>query len=161
MKLSLAIVPWYNAFLLNKAIALIKPGMEELTAAYPTEGEYFNVYVSLQAGSRELVIMFADEQETSPEKEQFVALQKLMDSPKDFAGFYITELCNSGIHLFAAWIAPQYRTGELIQQGFSNLMKKVELANAPYLTTCTREKGLVEKLGFTEVYTKYQIKFKK
>lgn len=158
MKLVMAIVPWHDKYLLSKAIELCKPGMEELTALVPVEASYYKLCLSLQAGSRELIVAFVDDKETPPEQEQYIALQKMIGIPKDYAGFYITELQENSVHILMAFIIPQYRTGELIPQGFQNIMKKTKLIGAPYLTLCTKEKALAEKLGFTEVYTKYQLK---
>jgi len=157
MKFIFGIIPGYDVYALDKAMALVRPGLEEIAALTPAESNAFQIYLSLRSGARTLVMSFVDT-DTPPDKQQFGVMQKLILSPQDYSGFYITELAEHALHLYQVYVKPEYRTGELITLGFMDVLAKAKNVKAPYLTTCTKEKEIMQRMGFAESYTKYQLK---
>ena len=153
-------MPCKDRFFLDKCLTIIKPGLEEISGLTNGESSYFGITTELYSGTMQLSMGYIDTQNVTPDKEQMAVMQNVLSDKPDenYAGFVVLQLLQTSLHVFAAYLLPQFRHGELLQQGFDNIEKQARLLGAPYLSLCTKEHELVKRLGFSPTYTTYRKK---
>ena len=159
MNLIMGIIPCKDRFFLDKALSVVKPGLEELSNQSNGETTYYGIVTELYSGTMQISMAYIDNDNTPDGKEQLTVMQKMLtDAPLDYAGFSIFQLWQNSFHVFAAYLVPQYRNGALLRQGFEKVEKQARLLGAPYISLCTREHELVKRLGFIETYATFRKK---
>jgi hypothetical protein len=185
-KLLMAVMPglFRRELVSTAAWLLIKPGVDELakasqdlvsefTAKNPEKaaeilkgggnlGEYtsWSVYCRIDVGILHLWMGFMDETGTEWEdvgkQEQFVWDCILKQKKEKFAGYFMTQNVQDGIHIFLAHIEPTYRNSKVFQQAFGEIEANARRLGAPglFFTSARGGWGAVgEALGFVPVFT--------
>lgn len=158
-KIICGIIPCKDRFFLDKALSVIKPGVEEIVAMTAGEDTYYKVASELYAGIKQLEMIYLDDEDVPDDKEQATVIGKLLKEPsKDYVGFGILELWANSLHVYQAYLLPQYRGVHFLQQAYANLEKQARLLGAPYISVCTKRAPEVARFGFVETYTTYRKK---
>lgn len=158
------LIPSQNQFVLNAIAPVIMPGMKELAEQSMEEFTVFQVMTDILYGAKQLHMFYIDRTGTvKPENFQENFAQRLQEPAKDFAGFSIIEpLRNSGFHIFAAWINPEYRNTQIMPIGMAYLEGEARKMGSPYLSLATRPDvvGGLERLGYKPTTMNYRKKLK-
>lgn len=157
MKISFGIIPCKDRFFLDKALSIIKPGLEEIVALTGGEDTYFKIASDLYSGQKQLEMIYLDIESVPEDKAQAAVIGKMLGGgEKDYVGFLIIELWPNSIHGYGLYLLPQYREQRLLNQIYGNFEKQARLLGAPYMTFCTKKNDEAKHFGFVETYTKYQ-----
>ena len=152
----MGVIPCKDRFFLDKALMLVKPGIEELVAMNEGEDTYYRIVGDLYSGVKQLEMIFVEAENIPADKEQAVVIGKTLQiADKEYAGFVIIEFWQSSLHIYQAYIMPQYRGIDTLRQAYDNIINQAKLVGAPYLSLCTARNEGAKHFGFKETYTKY------
>jgi GNAT superfamily N-acetyltransferase len=158
------LIPSQNQFILNAIAPVIMPGMKELAEQSMEEFTAYQLMTDILYGAKQLHMFYIDRAGTvEPENFQADFARRLQEPAKDFAGFTIIEpIRNSGFHIFAGWVAPEFRRANVAKVVFSYLEKEARKMGAPYISTATSRMFAagVESVGLVETTVNFRKKLK-
>jgi hypothetical protein len=150
----IGLIPCWNRFFLDPAWSVVRPGVEEIAQIALDEFSALYVWQQIFSGRFQLYMGYLDKTGTATEarfQEMFV--EKLRTPEKDFAGFFILDVMKEkAIHVFAAYIMPEYRDKNLWELGFNYIESQVKMIGAKELTV-TMPRATLESMkarGFEE-----------
>jgi len=129
------LIPCQNRYYLDLIWPIVRPGVKAL--ADTSEGEWteFRAWSEVYGGSFQFYILYVNPPEgAKPGVNQDAFLEKLKTPTKDYAGFYALQLQQAGVHVFAAWIEPQYRKADIAKKALDFLEAQVKGMGAPYMS---------------------------
>lgn len=165
MKIIGGIVPCKDRFFLDKALVLVRAGIEEMAARSYGEFNYYDTALQLYAGNLQLYLVYEDKNNIPDNQEQAAVIAKVIsDKQDDYLGFCILQFQATSFHIQMAFLLPQYRDNNglgILEQGWAKIIAQAKLYGAPSVSLCTtKEIGeMVKRNGFTEQYTKYIMRF--
>jgi len=150
----IGLIPCQNRFFLDAVWPSIKPGVEEIAQLALGEFESYWVWQQIFSGQQQLYVGYLDRTGTAtPERFQEMFIEKLRTPEKDFVGFFLLDVFRKkSVHVFAAYIMPEYRDKNLWEIGYDYIEKQVRAIGAKELTV-TMPKATLEsmkKRGFEE-----------
>ena len=158
-QLILGLLPCLNQFLLNAVSPIILPGLKELAEASMGEFTAGQIMNDILYGGKQLHLGYADRTGIQPEQFQETFAKKLQEPAKDFVGFSIIEpLRNSGFHIFAVYIMPEFRDSNMMQNGLAYLEAEAKKMGSPFISLCTRHdaSGAFARMGYIETTSNYR-----
>ena len=163
--LIMGVVPCKDRFFLDKALALVKPGIEEIVAFSDGEDTYYNIVMGLYSGTKQLELIYTDEEGIDVDKQQAVVISMLLghnkeeaDIKKNYAGFAILELMPTSLHVYQLYIAPEHRGLDKLGKVHDIIVGQAKLLGAPYISFVTNELAGAKHFGFKETYTMFRKK---
>jgi len=153
MKTIMGIIPVKDRFFLDKALLLVKPGIEELVAITNGEDSYFKVTSELYSGMKQLELIYEDTEDIPDDKHQMAVIGKLLNNAPGFLGFVIIELWQNSLHVYQTYLLPQYRALDVLHQAYTKIESQAKLLGAPYISLCTNEVVLAQRFGFSPTYS--------
>jgi len=132
------LIPCQNRYYLDMIWPIIQPGVLELANASEGEWTDFRAWSEIYGGTFQLYIVYANnDAPTKAGVNQEAFIEKLKDPGKDYVGFYIIQLLQTSVHVFAAWVKPEYRQSQVISKAGDFLEEQVRAMGAPYLSLAT------------------------
>src|SRR3990167_5283554 len=121
----------------DAAWAQIKAGVEELASASAGEDDAYSVAHSLIFGLSHLYV------------------GRLNNAEQTFVGFLIIRYEPQSVHIWQAYIVPEFRKTNVFQMGADFIEREFKKVGAKHVTfSATREWGeTIERLGFTRTFT--------
>jgi hypothetical protein len=150
----IGLIPCWNRFFLDPAWSVVRPGVEEIAQIALGEFNALFVWQQIFSGQFQLYMAYIDKTGTATEarfQEMFV--ERLRTPDKDFAGFFILDVMRkNSIHVFAAYILPEYRDKNLWELGLNYIESQVKMIGAKELSV-TMPRSTLESMkgrGFEE-----------
>jgi ribosomal protein S18 acetylase RimI-like enzyme len=159
MQVMMGVIPCKELFVLNKALTIARKGIEELVNITGGEDTYFNVTAGLFNGTKQLLMIYENTENIEPEKEQLSVLRKLFsEDGANYVGHIIFELWPQSLHIYQAYLLPQYQGQDIVRQLYEKMEKETRLMGAPYMSFATTRTDQAKHFGFVEVYSMYRKK---
>lgn len=146
-----------------EAWRMIHEAVEGLAKA--SMGEYTTWQVSTAIYTGEVTLSLAYVNDTGKdlndfEQKAFVWDKLLRDQKNGYIGYFITRRDNTNLHIWHAYIAPEYQSSEVFMQAFAKIKELAQFMKAPALTFSSTRDGWGKaaiNLGFKEAYTIYRM----
>jgi hypothetical protein len=162
VKVITGIIPCKDRFFLDAALRILQPSIEELVSRTNGEQTYFGVATELYAGTLQLSMIYLDNQNTPPDKEQATVMHKMLaGGDTDYVGFCIFQFWVNSFHVFATYLLPQYRNQGVLGQISAAVESQAHLIGAPYISvaaTSAEDEGMMTHLGYSKTYTMFRKK---
>ena len=156
-KLVVGMIPCFNLFFLDKVWPIIGPGLEELANRSLGEFTPWSIRNKIYLGSLHLYMAYIDQEGTATEdKFQEIFAERLRTPEVGFVWFGITELRETSFHIYAAYIAPEYRGFDVVKSAMKYAESVARKAKAPALTLASEKDTAFKSLGFVETTTNYR-----
>lgn len=155
----IGLIPCQNRYYLDLVWPIIKPGVVELANASEGEWTDFRVWSEIYGGSFQLYMIYLNTDPAKPGVNQEAFVEKLKTPDKDYAGFYIIQLLQTSVHVFAAWVQPEYRKSNVISRAGDFLEEQVKGMGAPYLSLATHP--MFAEALFARGYKRTTVNFRK
>ena len=137
-QLIMGLIPCQNRYFQDLVWPVIRPGVVELASASEGEWTEFRAWREVYAGSFQLYICYmnksAEQLKEGINQEAFV--NKLKTPADGYAGFFALQLQDVGVHIFCAYIAPEYRKTNVASMALEFLEQQVKAMGAPYISGC-------------------------
>ena len=155
MKLITGILPCKDRFFLDKALTVIKQPIEELCNLTHGEDDFYKVFQDIYSGIKQLMMVYDDIDNITLKIDEQVAVvgNVLKTAGKNFAGYVLIELWPNSLHVYQAYISPEYRGMETLRTVYNSVERQAKLLNAPYISLCTKEVEAAKNFGFIDTYT--------
>lgn len=160
-QIAIGLIPCLNSYFVEKAWSVILPIVKDF--AEKSQGEYniYKVYRDIFYGGAHLYMAYVTTEQVTNENRQKI-LMDCMDNPsKNFAGYILVRPDPESVHLWQAYIVPEYQNTNVRELGFKYIEEQMKQIGAPYMTfsSLRNEWALMcKKYGFEEVYTVYRKK---
>ena len=161
MKIVMGIIPCKDRMFLDRALLLVKSGIEELAALSDGEYSYYDTVAELYAGIKQIAIIYTIQEEMPEDREQFTVITRLMSPAyqEGYAGFSIIEFQRNSLHVFQGYLLPQFRNTGILKQCAEKTEKQARLVGAPYLSLCTAiDEPMLTHFGYKKTYITYRKK---
>lgn len=166
-QMALANIPCLDMFLLDTAWKLIKPVEEEFAKLSLGEYTIWDVYLSILYGGKHLYLAYLDS-EGKVGHDQFrpYVLNCLAKNwVEKWMGFMILEFGKTEMHIFQAYITPEYQKTDALQRGLEWLKEEARSKGAPALSFDAQAERtgwdkIGPKLGFQKINTRFRISLK-
>jgi len=150
----IGLIPCWNRFFLDPVWTVIRPGVQELAQIALDEFDALWVWQQIFSGQFQLYMAYTDKTGTAtPERYQEMIVEKLRKPSEDFVGFFILDVFRKrSVHVFAAYIMPEYRDKTLWEIGYDYIESQVKALGAKELTVTMPKSTLesMKKRGFEE-----------
>jgi len=133
---------------------VVRPGVEELAQIALDEFDPYWVWQQIYSGQFQLYLAYTDGTGmATPEKFQEMFVEKIRTPDKNFIGFFILDVFRKkSVHVFAAYIMPEYRDKNVWEMGMEYIESQVNMIGAKELTV-TMPRATLESMkarGFEE-----------
>jgi hypothetical protein len=151
----LGLIPCWNRDYLDPAWSVVRPGIEEIAQLALGEFDALFVWQQIFSGQFQLYMGYTDKTGviTPQSRYQMALTEKLRTPDKDFLGFFILDIFRKkSVHVFAAYIMPEYRDKNLWEMGYEYIESQVKMIGAKELSV-TMPKATLESMkarGFEE-----------
>ena len=150
----IGLLPCWNRFFLDPAWSVVRPGVEELAQIALGEFDPYWVWQQVYSGQFQLYVAYTDSTGTAtPEKFQEMFVEKIRTPEKDYIGFFILDVFRKkSVHVFAAYIMPEYRDKGIWEIGMTYIESQVNMIGAKELSV-TMPRTTLESMkarGFEE-----------
>ena len=163
MKIIMGVIPCKDRFFLDKALVIVKPGIEHILSLIEGEDTFLKIAIDLYVGGKQLTMVYLDNENIPSEREQEHVIKKLLEGgKKDYVGYGIIEFWQTAIHICQINFLPEYHNVEYLSLAYNKLEKQARLYGAPYISVSTQEQHneIAKFFGFTAAYTIYRKKIK-
>ena len=133
----IGLIPCQNRYYLDLIWPIVKPGVVELANSTMGEWSDFKIWSEIYGGSLQLYLVYENSTPTKEGMNQEAFIEKLKTPDKDYVGFFVIQLLPTSVHVFAAWVQPQYRRSDMISRAGDFLEEQVKTMGAPYLSLAT------------------------
>jgi hypothetical protein len=160
-KLVVGAVRCLDHTLVMAAWNLIKPEVEKIVAMSLEEYQVVDVWKSIFSGQSILYLGYLDREGKIPKHEYdaYVAMKLLGESHKDYVGYMLMRVEQSGIFIWQLYIAPEFQKSNCMQVGLEFIAAEAKNMGSQYLSfSSTREAWgrLAPTMGFQPTFTVYR-----
>ena len=166
-KLILGQVPCFNVQLMSAIWDLIKPQIKNFADGSAGEYSINDIWQSIYFGKSFIYFLYLSRDEKDIEYANrgnefanLLALRYLTQKKeKDLCGFMVVRLDPDSVHIWNAYIYPEYQKTNIFEIGYEAVEKVLKDIGTPAITFSSSRKGWakkVEAIGFKEVYTIYR-----
>jgi len=131
------LIPCQNRYYLDLVWPIIRPGVQELANMSLGEISDFKIWSEIYGGSLQLYLIYTNSIPIKAGVNQEAFIEKLKTPDKDFVGFYVIQLLQTSVHVYLAWVQPEYRQSQMISRAGEFVEEQAKNMGAPYLSVAT------------------------
>lgn len=154
-----------DLFMLDSAWELIRKIEEEFAESSVGEYTAWDVYLSILYGGKHLFLAYLDpEGKVAPNQFRSYVFNCLgKKDVKNWIGFMVLEFGKTEIHIYQAYIVPEFQKTDAMSKGLDWLKDEARKRGAPALSFDTNRSGwerVAPQLGFKQTNTRFRISLK-
>ncbi len=164
-QMALANISCLDLFMLDAAWELIKKIEEEFAESSVGEYTAWEVYLSILYGGRHLFLAYLDpEGKVEPKQFRSYVFNCLgKKDVKNWVGFMVLEFGRTEIHIYQAYIVPEFQNTDAMEKGLNWLKDEARKRGSPALSFDTNRLGwekVAPQLGFKKTNTRFRVSLK-